>query len=84
MEKVKRVLRNWSPALDFCMLASGKVDIVINNVSEVYDHIAGKLIAREAGARITDFQGRKEKNDMNSIFLATNGTKLHNEALKLC
>ncbi|MFA6271662.1 MAG: inositol monophosphatase [Patescibacteria group bacterium] len=83
-KKVKRVLRNWSPSLDFCMLASGKVEILINNYSEIYDHIAGKLIAREAGARITDFEGRSEKNDMNSIFIATNGTKLHGETVKLC
>ena len=83
-KKVKRILRNWSPSLDFCMLASGKVEILINNYSEIYDHIAGKLIAREAGARITDFYGRIEKNDMNSIFIATNGTRLHDETVKLC
>lgn len=83
-KKVKRVLRNWSPALDFCMLASGKVEVVVNNYSEIYDHIAGKLIAREAGARITDFIGKPEKNDMNSIFIASNGTKLHQSVMKLC
>lgn len=82
-KKIKRVLRNWSPSLDFCMLASGKIEILINNHSEIYDHIAGKLIAREAGAKITDFQGRAEINDMNSIFIATNGTRLHSETVKL-
>ncbi|MBU2235507.1 inositol monophosphatase [Patescibacteria group bacterium] len=82
-KKVKRVLRNWSPALDFCMLASGKVEVVINNYSEIYDHIAGKLIAQEAGARITDFEGKNEKNNMNSIFIASNGTGLHQSAVKL-
>jgi myo-inositol-1(or 4)-monophosphatase len=83
-KQVKRVLRNWSPALDFCMLASGRIEVVINNVSEIYDHIAGKLIAREAGAMITDFEGNKEKNDMNSRFIASNGTKLHRATVKLC
>jgi myo-inositol-1(or 4)-monophosphatase len=83
-KKVKRVLRNWSPSLDFCMLAAGKIEILINNHSEIYDHIAGKLIASEAGAKITDFEGRAEKNDMNSIFIASNGTRLHADAIELC
>ncbi|MDD5626481.1 MAG: inositol monophosphatase [Patescibacteria group bacterium] len=81
--KVKRVLTNWSPALDFCLLASGKIEAIINNDNEIYDYIAGKLIAQEAGALITDFKGRQEKNDKNSIFLASNGTKIHEQLLKI-
>lgn len=81
--RVKRVLNFWSPALDFCLLASGKIEVIINNESEIYDFLAGKLIAKEAGAKITDFQGKEEIDDKNSIFVAANGTKLHAELLKM-
>ncbi|MBL7159367.1 inositol monophosphatase [Candidatus Microgenomates bacterium] len=82
-KKVKRILTNWCPTLDFCLLASGKIEAIINNDNEIYDFIAGKLIAREARAQITDFQGNKETNDKNSIFLATNGTEIHEELLQV-
>jgi myo-inositol-1(or 4)-monophosphatase len=82
-KRVKRILRNWSPALDFCLLASGKIEAIINNGNDVYDFVAGKLIAREAGALITDFKGKKELNDKNRIFLASNGTKIHQQLLKI-
>lgn len=81
--KVKIILTNWSPALDFCLLASGKIEAIINNDNEIYDYIAGKLIAKEAGALITDFKGRQEKNDKNSIFLASNGTEIHEQLLEI-
>lgn len=80
---VKRVLTNWSPGLDFCLLASGKIEAIINNDNEIYDYIAGKLIIKEAGSLITDFKGRQEKNDKNSVFLATNGTKVHHQILNI-
>jgi myo-inositol-1(or 4)-monophosphatase len=82
-KRVKRTLTNWSPALDFCLLASGKIEAIINNGNDVYDFVAGKLIAREAGALITDFKGKKELNDKNKIFLASNGTKIHQQLLKI-
>ncbi len=80
----KRVLVNWSPALDLCLLASGKTEAVVNDNNEIYDFAAGKLIAAEAGALITDFKGNKESNnDISSTFLASNGTKIHQELLEI-
>jgi myo-inositol-1(or 4)-monophosphatase len=79
---VKRVLINWSPALDFCLLALGKIEAVINNNNEIYDFCAGKLIAKEAGAVITDFEGKKEIDEGNSTFIASNGKRLHYLLLK--
>jgi myo-inositol-1(or 4)-monophosphatase len=76
-QAIKRAMTNWSPAFDLCLLASGRVEVIINNDSEVYDFAAGKLIAREAGALITDFQGRPEINDRNRKFIASNGTDIH-------
>jgi myo-inositol-1(or 4)-monophosphatase len=79
--KVKRILTNWSVALDFCLFASGKIEAIIHVNSELYDHIAGKLIAEEAGALITDFKGKKEFEGRK--FLVSNGTKIHEQILKI-
>ena len=70
-------MSNWSPTFDFCMLASGRIEGIVNNNCELYDFTAGKLIAREAGALITDFHGNPEANDKNSRFIASNGTTIH-------
>lgn len=72
-EQVGRVLVNMSPALDLCRLAAGKIDGYINNKNEIYDFAAGKLIAKEAGALITDFNNKNEIDMHNNAFVATNG-----------
>jgi len=82
-KRVKRIMINMSPALDLCRLASGKIEAVINNGNEIYDIAAGKLILKEAGGLITDFKGKKETDERNTIFLATNGTILHRKLLKI-
>jgi myo-inositol-1(or 4)-monophosphatase len=78
---VKRVSKFWSVALDYCLLASGKIEALILHDVPLYDFAAGKIIAREAGARITDFNGDKLSDDKEKIFLTTNGTKIHKEIL---
>lgn len=82
-KSLKRYLTNWSPAYDYCLLASGKIDAVINNENDLYDYAAGKLIAREAGALITTFEGEKQNDKDSAIFLMTNGTELHQKTLKV-
>lgn len=44
-----RVLNNWSPNLDYCLLAEGKVDAVRAEGSLIYDFAPGFLVAKEAG-----------------------------------
>lgn len=75
--RVKRHLFNWASAVDYCLLASGRIEAVVVNGSEWYDYVAGKLIAREAGALITDMRGQPEKHERNNRFLASNGTAIH-------
>lgn len=79
----KRVLSNWSPAFDLCMLASGRVEGSIINGPELYDFAAGKLIAHEAGAMVTDFSGNQEGNDKNNKFIVSNGTELHRHMVEV-
>ncbi|SDT11766.1 myo-inositol-1(or 4)-monophosphatase [Paenibacillaceae bacterium GAS479] len=53
----KRVLRLWAPAIQWCMLARGDLDAMVLYNSEGDDLYAGLLLAREAGAVVTDFSG---------------------------
>ena len=77
----KRVITNWSPALDFCLLASGKIEVVVHQTNPLHDFLAGVLIVREAGGKITDFNGKIIEDDRADIFLASNGTKIHNQLI---
>lgn len=81
--KTKRILINWSGAADFCLLASGKIETVVNRKTELHDFLAGKLIAKEAGCVVTDFAGKPERDDLNHTFLASNNLKIHRQVLSL-
>ena len=66
--------RYGSAALDLCLVADGQLDAYWEQELNLYDVAAGALVAKEAGATITDFKG----ND--GVFpeqvLATNGLLL--------
>lgn len=79
----KRVCNFWSPNLDFCLLANGRIESVIFNEAEIYDHIPGKLIAKEAGAIVTDAEGGEESDETNSLFVASNCAAVHNSVLDI-
>ncbi len=70
-EKTTGQRRFGSAAMDLCLVADGQVDAFWEQELNLYDVAAGALIAKEAGATVTDFKG----ND--GIFpkqiLATNG-----------
>ncbi len=80
---VKRALTLWSPGLDFCLLASGRIEAIIINQMEIYDYVPGKLIATEAGAKATDFNGNNELDTKNDSFLISNNTAVHQKVLDL-
>lgn len=82
-EDAKRVMSNWSPTFDFCMLAAGRVEGIINNNCELYDFAAGKLIVKEAGGLVTDFKGLPETSDKNQKFICSNGTKIHQHLVQI-
>lgn len=79
---IKRYITNWSPAFDYCLLASGKIEAIINNDNELYDYIAGKIIAREAGAIITDFSGQPQNDKETTRFIASNTQQIHDILIK--
>ncbi len=62
-----------STALDLCYVASGKFDVFMQNGCMAYDCAAGGLIAKEAGAFISDFSGNPWRIDMekaNDVLVA--------------
>lgn len=65
----KRVMVNWAPTYDFCMLAAGRIEAIVNSNTELYDFAAGKLIAMEAGAICTNQDGTPERADTNRKFI---------------
>lgn len=74
---IKRGLDMWCGGYTFCLLASGKIEAVLCEGDQLYDFIAGKLIAKEAGAKITSFKGEKEVDITNNRFIASNGKTIH-------
>jgi myo-inositol-1(or 4)-monophosphatase len=54
---VRDVRRSGSAAVDLCRVACGRVDAYYEEHLNAWDMAAGELIAREAGARSSDFTG---------------------------
>ena len=65
------VRRSGSAAIDLCHAASGKVDGYWEYDLSPWDVAAGSLIAKQAGAKITDFSG-KTFNIYNNQVLVSN------------
>ncbi len=70
-----------SAALQLCLLAEGKFDFYVATGQHSWDIAAGMLIAKEAGATLTDFDG-KPHNLSSPKLLATNG-HLHVDFLEV-
>lgn len=47
--------------IDLCYVSAGKLDLHLNHGSQNYDYAPGSLIAREAGAKVTNFKGEPWK-----------------------
>jgi len=75
------VRRLGSAAMDLCFVACGRFAGFWEQNLKPWDTAAGELIAREAGATVTDFSNNPFNIDKNEI-LATNGN-VHEEMLLL-
>ena len=80
---VQRVLSSWAPVYDFCLLASEKIEAMVCYENELHDFVGGLLLVREAGGKITDYNGKPLKNDRVDTFLLTNGTSIHNKIINV-
>ena len=54
---VRDVRRMGSAAIDLCFVAAGRLDVYYEQHLNAWDMAAGELIAREAGARTSGFDG---------------------------
>ena len=57
LPQVRDIRRMGTASLDLCAVASGRVDAYFERTLSPWDHAAGALIAREAGARVTGLNG---------------------------
>lgn len=81
--EVKRVTTNWSPALDFCALASGRIEVIVNLNDQLYDYLGGKLICHEAGAVVSTFSGKLQSKETDGNFIIANRFETHREIVKV-
>ena len=79
--RVHAVRRAGSAALDLCYVAAGRFDGFWEMKLGPWDLAAGSLIVKEAGGKVTDFQGRPIHLDGKHV-LASNG-KIHREMIKI-
>jgi myo-inositol-1(or 4)-monophosphatase len=75
------VRRLGAAALDLCFIASGRADAYWETQLKPWDAAAGVLIAREAGAAVTDFSGKAYRYETTEL-LASNG-HIHTEMISL-
>ena len=61
-----------SAALELCYVAAGRLESIMIPGDQPWDLAAGALIAREAGARVSDFSGKPWQKGSRNI-LASNG-----------
>lgn len=79
---IKRLLSLWSPALDFCLLANGKIEsVIVNSDGETFEVTSGKLIAKEAGAVLTDYKGNPKNDDSDAVFVMSSTKEVHGKIL---
>lgn len=79
--KCRRVLLHFSPALDLCNIARGRLDCMFTKGSTPEDHAAGSLILSEAGGVVTNFGNNEWSVDEPGI-IASNRF-LHDEICRI-
>ncbi|MDR2544189.1 MAG: bifunctional NADP phosphatase/NAD kinase [Methanobrevibacter sp.] len=87
LKEIRRLRTIGSVAIEFAYLSQGKYDIFIDlRGSRILDIAAAKLIVEEAGAIITDKEGRNLKNDLNIyekvIIVGSTNRSLHKKVIK--
>lgn len=79
VRKARGIRRAGAAALDMCYVAQGVFDVFWEKNLQPWDTAAGTLIAREAGAIVTDMRGREFEPRQKSILCGS--PALHGEVL---
>jgi myo-inositol-1(or 4)-monophosphatase len=80
VKDARGIRRAGAAALDLCFVAQGIFDVFWEKNLNAWDTAAGTLIAREAGAIVTDFEGRPYTTKERHIIAGN--PYLHPEVLK--
>ncbi len=64
LPQIRDIRRIGSAALDLCALAAGRLDAYYERGLNAWDHSAGALVAREAGARVGGPRGGRETSEL--------------------
>jgi histidinol-phosphatase len=73
-------LRTWGDGYGYLLVATGRIDAMVDPVVEPYDVAAMPVIIGEAGGRFTDVSGAVRSDGGSGV--ATNGL-LHDDVLGL-
>lgn len=75
--------RSWCDAYGHALVATGRIEAMVDPVVSRWDLSAVKVVMQEAGGRFTDFKGQDPfaKGDHNLEAVTTNGL-LHEEVLR--
>ncbi len=79
LERCRSLRRLGSCALNLCYVASGKLDAYWANSVCSWDAAGGSVIARMAGATITDVDGTSPLDDWDPRFCVAGSEPLHRE-----
>ncbi len=79
IQKVHRI-RGYGDFYHYHLLASGKIDIIVESDVNILDIAALAVIVREAGGVFTDLSGNELSLDTTTV-LAANSKKLHAQVL---
>jgi len=85
-KKLFRSQRNIGTcALEWAWLAAGRAHFIIHGREKIWDYSAGSLIAEEAGAVITDFEGRHpfHTGQLSSSIIAASQQQIHQQLLSI-
>lgn len=79
--RCRRMIDTWAPALDWCLVASGRLDALVVIAATKIEPSGGTLFIEEAGGNITDLRGAPFREAADGRLIASNGTRLHDELL---
>jgi histidinol phosphatase-like enzyme (inositol monophosphatase family) len=71
LERQARLARTWGDGYGYLMVATGRAEVMIDPVMNLWDAAPLQPIIEEAGGRLTDWQGRPTVHSGDAV--ATNG-----------
>jgi len=75
-----QMVRTWGDCYGHVLVATGRADVMVDPIVEIWDIAAVKIIVEEAGGRFTDYAGHP--TIYNRCAISTNGL-LHEQVLQL-